>query len=266
MSNKVLNFIKFSEINEDENPNPDPNATPDAAPAEGPEDASAAPTDKEPTDEPQEEPTGEGIPEIIKVYTDSPEDLEELKEAGIDVEGEDAGETGEDEDSESTDEEGSEGLEGDEAIGEDVLYIKVKTVEGDDVILKFTEADPENRTPVEGEEDTFDTELVAQHGDHEYRITAEIKVNPQTGEEEELDVQPEAQVEEQPAGSEEGAEPTEPTGEEASEEENPNPVPENRTFEQKIMNFAQFVNEAKMSKKEKDEKKKKKEDLKKKKK
>lgn len=257
MNRKVHNFIQFSEINENfiiEEDNELPVPT-EEAPAED-----SAPdgdlTSAEPTEEDELTPSGEGIPEILKVYTDSPEDLEELEAAGISLEGEpeenenpeeEAGET------EPTGEGDAEGLEGDEEIGEDVLYIKVKTVEGDDIILKFTEEDPENRIPVEGEEDTFDTELVAQHNDHEYRITAEIKVNPSTGEEEELDVEPEAQIEEQPAGEGED-EQTEPS-EEPTDEDEPSVVPENR-----IMNFTQFLNEAKKTSADEKDKKKKKED------
>lgn len=234
---KVHNFIKFSEINESFLTEEENDQLPAPAPEEGAGEETSTPAPEAEGEEGLEDetPTGEGIPEIVKIYTDSEEDLQELRDAGIDVDGEGAGEEGE-EGAEPT--EGGEGLEGDEEVGQDVLYIKVKTAEGDDVILKFTEENEENRQPVEGEENTFDTELVANHNDFEYRVVAEIKVNPQTGEEEELEVEPEAQIEEEPAGE----------GDENGDTETPiepNEGEEEKPFEKLIMNFKQFVNESK---------------------
>ena len=154
-------------------------------------------------------------PEVIKVYTDSEEDMKELVDAGILQEGDE--------------------------LPEDGFYIKIKTLEGTEETLLFTEKDPSARIPVEedeenkGSEDSpeegsedmpeedpslteglenedhedmpngeegsedapegeevpkggrFDTELCSQHGDNEYCIAAEIEVT-EDGEVEDLDL------------------------------------------------------------------------------
>ena len=251
--NKVFNFIQFSEINEgledelggggapDANsgapavppaatPAPpalpdasaDPNAAEGAAPAEGEGDL---------------EPGADGGPQIVKVYTDSEEDIQELKDNGIEIGG---GEEGA---------EGEEGIEGQEGAPEDVLYIKIKTETGEDVILPFKEESEENRVEVEGEENTFDTELVATHNDFEFRVTAEIKVDPVTGEEQgKPEVEEGEPVEEQPADEEgsEGGEGQEPEAPVEGEEEPVAPAPnESFTFKQNILTLSQFINEGK---------------------
>lgn len=204
----------------------------------------------------------EGEPEVIKVYMqENEEDLQELIDAGI--------------------------LGEDETLPEDGFYIKIKTIEGTEETLLFTEKDPEGRIPVdeeaetaaEGEEGTeevvedeavvenfgndfedegdavegeepiegeepvegeaaptagrFDTELCAQHGDHEYCIAAEIEIS-EDGQIEDLDVEedeetgePEVQANEVEEDAVEGEEPVE-------EEEF---VTESR----KVLNFSDFM-------------------------
>lgn len=297
MSNtgKVFNFIQFSEINEgldDEGLNPTPAAAPAPAlpaPAQGAgELPEPAPTEGGEGEGEELEPGQDGGPQIIKVYTNSEEDLQELRDAGIDVDGiggeegeegaepteggeetpapeegegapvaeslEDGTEAGAENPDAALDEpiegveDGGEPAEGEEetpaATSPDVLYVKIRTEDGEDVILPFTEENEENRTPVEGEENTFDTELVATHNDYEFRITAEIKVNPTTGEEEgKPEVESDEQVEEQPIEGDEAAE----AGVDQGADDNTEPITPNESvkFKANIVGFTQFVAEGK---------------------
>ena len=224
-------------------------------------------TEDTPTNEtPGEEEGSEGPqPEIIKVYSDSEEDLQELADAGIELE--------------------------DGMLPEDAFYIKIKTLEGTEEILLFVERNPENRIPVtddsEGSEESededavpaaadeaetpvteskdptvtddmpaedaapvtdeegaeaptedvptggrFDTELVAQHGDNEYVIAAEIEVATD-GEVEDVDVQEDEPVEVQDP-TEEG---TEGDDMPPAEEEEESPVTESC----KVKGFEEFI-------------------------
>lgn len=257
---KLPNFIQFSEIeeanenkeeivsegfgSEEETPDTDtPPAEGDSAPAAT--DDSAAPAEGEGAAAPAGDGAAEGSPEIIKVYTDSEEDKAELEEAGIDLTA-DAG----------TGEEGSEApAEGEEAEEPKTpVYIKVKTVDGDEKILKFTEKDEENRTPVEDSQDLFDTVLSAEDGEHEYSIAAEITVTPDGGTE--INTVPatdpetgeEAPVEVGPAPTEEGegSEATPPAEGAPSEDddEDKSPIGESFIIEKKIMNFEEFTKTA----------------------
>lgn len=174
---------------------------------------------------------GEGTPEILKVYSASDEDLKELKDSGIELE--------------------------DDKLPQDALFIKVKTVEGEDKVLKFIEKDEESRIPVEGSEDTFDTELTADNNEHEYSIAAEIKINkdgdeqleikkPEDGEDGEegsegkIDAKP---IEgDSDGGSDTGGEPD--GSDENALDDDTDDMKEGHKFvmERKIMNFNQFIN------------------------
>jgi hypothetical protein len=221
-------------------------------------------TEEGTSDESGAEGAAEGEPEILKVYSASEEDIQELIDNGIDLG------TGEDENAEPT-------------LPEDGLYIKIKTIEGEEVILLFKERDPQERTPAEDEdlgeegtegeeapvtesfgeetfEDTvpeeetsevpvegegteepteevptegrFDTELVAQHNDYEYAIPAEIEVSAE-GEVEDIDIEEEdetgePQVEATPADE----------TEETEDEEFP-------VTESRVMKFSDFINRGK---------------------